>query len=84
MAAVALDTRLGCLEPGPAAPHHAARSMKSLWDQLVAIIPYSDYLAWFLQQEKQQKWLLNKNFDMTYLFVCTQNCPSLLPYLVIP
>jgi hypothetical protein len=26
------------------------RSMKSLWDDLVSIIPYSDYLFWFLEQ----------------------------------
>ena len=71
-----LNTELGWGEyspPGPAAPHRAARSMKSLWDQLVAIIPYSDYLAWFLQQENQQKWLRNTFFDFPfspYLFVC--------------
>ena len=26
------------------------RSMKTLWDDLVSIIPYSDYLFWFLEQ----------------------------------
>merc|ERR1711936_46140 len=28
---------------------HGARSMKSLWDELISIIPYSDYMAWFLE-----------------------------------
>merc|ERR1712080_421679 len=26
------------------------RSIKSLWDELVGIIPYADYLTWFLEQ----------------------------------
>merc|ERR1739838_104178 len=34
----------------PPTDRNDPRTMKDLWDDLVGVIPYSDYLAWFLEQ----------------------------------
>ena len=34
----------------PPTDRNDPRTMKDLWNDLVGIIPYSDYLAWFLEQ----------------------------------
>ena len=36
--------------PGMRSTDNNPKSMKTLWDDLVSIIPYSDYLFWFLEQ----------------------------------
>ena len=56
-----INAELGWGEYSPplSRTHRDPRSLKTLWDELVGLIPYSKVLAWFLEM-----WTINADMQM--------------------
>ena len=67
---------------GTFSPH---RSLKSLWDELIGLIPYNQFLAWFLEM-----WTINTDMQLLverlmaleteHIRDALHSCPAYLNY----
>ena len=54
-----INNELGWGDYVPPLAMREQRSLKSLWDELVDLIPYSNFLAWFLEM-----WTINTDMQL--------------------
>ena len=68
--------------PGTVSPH---RSLKSLWDELIGLFPYNQFLVWFLEM-----WTINTDMQLLverlmapeteHIRDALHSCPAYLNY----